>query len=190
MAEYLAHVDDIERGEMLIRRAPVLQDRSDPFRMYDDDGFLYRYHFTKHGVMDIMELIGDQLQAQSKACSVPPIYQLLITLQFFGSGTYLRNVADLFGVHISTISRIIERCSRALASLHRQFINFPENGEIHAVQEQFYAIGGLPGIVVAIDCMHIPIQSPGTNQAELFRNRKGFFSINVQGLFQRYSRYI
>ena len=38
------------------------------------------------------------------------------------------------------------------------------------------------GVVGVIDGCHIPIQSPGGNDAELFRNRKGFFSINVQGI--------
>lgn len=33
-----------------------------------------------------------------------------------------------------------------------------------------------------IDCTHIQIQSPGGNNAELFRNRKGVFSINIQAI--------
>ena len=40
----------------------------------------------------------------------------------------------------------------------------------------------IPGIVDAIDCTHIHIQSPGGDTAELFRNRKGFFSINAQAI--------
>ena len=47
------------------------------------------------------------------------------------------------------------------------------------VQEDFYALAGLPGIVGAIDCTHAPIIAPGADQAEIFRNRKGYFSINV-----------
>lgn len=39
---------------------------------------------------------------------------------------------------------------------------------------------GFPGVVGAVDCTHIPIQNPGGENAELFRNRKGWFSINVQ----------
>ena len=32
----------------------------------------------------------------------------------------------------------------------------------------------------ALDCTHVRIRSPGGNNAEMFRNRKGFFSFNVQ----------
>jgi hypothetical protein len=37
--------------------------------------------------------------------------------------------------------------------------------------------------VDAIDCTHIKIPSPGGENAELFRNRKGYFSINVQAVW-------
>jgi hypothetical protein len=36
--------------------------------------------------------------------------------------------------------------------------------------------------VDAIVCTHIKIPSPGGENAELFRNRKGYFSINVQAV--------
>jgi len=43
-----------------------------------------------------------------------------------------------------------------------------------------YAVSGLPGVIGAIECTHVPIQSPGEDDAEIYRNRKGYFSINVQ----------
>lgn len=35
-------------------------------------------------------------------------------------------------------------------------------------------------MIGCIDCTHIKIRSPGGNTSEVYRNRKGFFSINVQ----------
>ena len=40
----------------------------------------------------------------------------------------------------------------------------------------------LAGVIGAIDGTHVKINSPGGDTAELFRNRKGYFSINVQGI--------
>ena len=37
-------------------------------------------------------------------------------------------------------------------------------------------------MIGCIDCTHIPISSPGGDNAEIFQNRKGFFSINVQAV--------
>ena len=38
----------------------------------------------------------------------------------------------------------------------------------------------LPGVIGTIDCTHVKIPCPGGQDAELFHNRKGYFSINVQ----------
>ena len=46
----------------------------------------------------------------------------------------------------------------------------------------FHEIANFPGVLGAIDCTHVAIQSPGGEDAELYRNRKGYFSINVQGI--------
>jgi hypothetical protein len=48
------------------------------------------------------------------------------------------------------------------------------------VKEKFYNIGRFPCVIGAIDCTHIRIQSPGGENAEVFRNRKGYFSLNIQ----------
>ena len=49
----------------------------------------------------------------------------------------------------------------------------------HTMQA-FHSRPKMPGIIGAIDCTHVAIQSPGSDDAEIYRNRKGFFSINVQ----------
>ena len=64
----------------------------------------------------------------------------------------------------------------ALASLNKQYVKFPSGNEVQEIQRQFMQQSRIPGVVGAIDCTHIPIQSPGRDTAELFRNRKGFFS--------------
>ena len=46
----------------------------------------------------------------------------------------------------------------------------------------FWRICAFPSVVGAIDCTHIKIQCPGGENAELFRNRKGYFLINVQAV--------
>jgi len=52
--------------------------------------------------------------------------------------------------------------------------------EIRETRQKFFDIAGFPRCIGAIDCSHIRIQSPGGDDAELYRNRKGFFSLNVQ----------
>ena len=68
---------------------------------------------------------------------------------------------DLFGVHESTVSRIIKRVSIALASLYKQYVKFTSGNKVQEIQRQFMQQSRIPGIVGAIDCTYIPIQSPG-----------------------------
>ena len=56
----------------------------------------------------------------------------------------------------------------------------PDYEDIFNIRQSFYNIARFPKCIGAIDCSHVKIQSPGGNNAELFRNRKQFFSINVQ----------
>ena len=70
----------------------------------------------------------------------------------------------------------------AFASLYKQYVKFPSGNKVQEIQRQFMQQNRIPGIVGAIDCTHIPPQSPGGDTAELFRNRKGVFSINVQAI--------
>ncbi|KAH9379098.1 hypothetical protein HPB48_015705 [Haemaphysalis longicornis] len=47
---------------------------------------------------------------------------------------------------------------------------------------QFYAIAGFPGVTDCVDCNHVPIRRPEGVDAEVFRNLKEYFSVNVQAI--------
>lgn len=49
-----------------------------------------------------------------------------------------------------------------------------------SASQDFFAIPKFPRVIGAIDCTHIKIQSPGGAHAENYRNRKSWFSLNVQ----------
>nr|CAI5836508.1 unnamed protein product [Callosobruchus analis] len=54
------------------------------------------------------------------------------------------------------------------------------NDYVQEAREKFYQIARFPRCIGVIDGTHVKIQSPGGETAELFRNRKGYFYINVQ----------
>ncbi len=58
------------------------------------------------------------------------------------------------------------------------FIQFPM--DLEAVKGKFYRIGRFPGVIGCTDCTHIRIKCPNCQQGENFRNRKGWYSLNVQ----------
>ncbi|CAH1976654.1 unnamed protein product [Acanthoscelides obtectus] len=108
--------------------------------------------------------------------------QLLLALRFYASSGHLVQVADFMNVHVSSASRIVAHVSRVIAALRPQKVKMPIPTEHVQAQNDFYNIARFPKTVAAIDCTHVKIQSPGGHNAEVYRNRKSFFSINVQCL--------
>jgi len=92
-------------------------------------------------------------------------------------------MGDLINIHKSTVSRIIKRVTVEIAKFRPNFIKMPiSTNELRAIQLGFYRMKGFPKVIGAIDCTHIRIQSPNNNIGEKFRNRKGYFSLNVQAV--------
>lgn len=113
--------------------------------------------------------------------SVSHMNQLLLSLRFYATGTFQLVVGDAFGVNKSTVCRIVHKVTRCIASLSHKYIKFPDTEEERQkVMYSFFCMTGFPGVLGAIDCTHVPIQSVGGDAAEVYRNRKGYFSINVQ----------
>lgn len=108
--------------------------------------------------------------------SVFNLEQVLFTIHFYSSGAFQITVADCIRVHKSTTCKIIKKISAAIARLRPQYIKMPSTEEQRVeVKSGLYCIAGFPNVVGALDCTHIKIQFPGGMQAELLRNRKGYF---------------
>lgn len=54
--------------------------------------------------------------------------------------------------------------------------------EIRNAQVLFHRFAAFPLLIGAVDGTQIRVRSFGGETAELYRNRKGYFSINVQGI--------
>ncbi|XP_064478311.1 putative nuclease HARBI1 isoform X1 [Ornithodoros turicata] len=125
-------------------------------------------------------MLGLRSCVNNRGSPLPPVYQLLLALRFYRTGSFQMVIGDVVNVSQPTVSRAIATLSRALARLRPDHVRLPTPDEIPDVRLQFYKIAGFPGVTGCIDGTHIPIQSPGGENAELFRNRKGVFSVNVQ----------
>lgn len=163
-------------------RPRIIRDRTNFFEYYDELKFRERFRLSKVSTLALLSKIESQLEYQSnRNAALPPMYQLLIALRYYATGTFQLVISDLSGVVKSTVCRSVHKVSRAIASLRSQYIKFPQSdAERMQTMREFYAIAQFPGVLGSIDCTHVPLMSPGGDQAEIYRNRKGYFSINVQ----------
>lgn len=92
-------------------------------------------------------------------------------------------VGDCSGMSQQSISRIVRDVVEAIARLRDEFIYMPrDREELNTNFKNFFKIGPFPTVVGTIDCTHVKICGQGGQQGETFRNRKQYFSINVQSV--------
>lgn len=160
-----------------------LRRRRNPFEMFSDEEFKLRYRFDKNTVVHLSDIISPTLApVMHRTYSLSVLEQIFIALRFYATGTFQVVVGDDINVHKTTVSRVVYKVSKEIAKLARNYINMPNDEELREVKTQFFNIAGFPNVIGCVDGSHIPIQSPGGDQAELFRNRKGYFSINIQAV--------
>ncbi|KAJ8980507.1 hypothetical protein NQ317_007927 [Molorchus minor] len=155
----------------------IVKERYEAFDELDDLNFLIRFRLRKPTVLLILQLIKEQIETfTDRNHSISPINQLLLDLRFYATGSFFITIGDFIKVSKSAACRIVKKVSRALASLGHRFIKMSENKNDIILRKymEFYEKANLPRIIGSIDCTH------GGEHAELFRNRKGYFSINVQ----------
>ncbi|XP_023312349.1 putative nuclease HARBI1 [Anoplophora glabripennis] len=164
------------------RKEKRIRERVNHMEYWDEEEFFIRFRLTKDSVRQLLDIIVETLEtATNRNAAITPITQLLLALRYYATGSMLIVVGDFCGVHKSTASRMVKKVSEAIASLRNRFINFPQDPhEIDRICTKFYEIARFPRVIGTIDCTHIKIQSPGGDQAENFRNRKGYYSFNVQ----------
>jgi hypothetical protein len=92
-----------------------------------------------------------------------------------------RVAGDLMRVSQPTACRIINRVSTILASQMGRYVNFPQTRVARTnMLKDFFAIADFPGVAGTVDGTHIGINNPHGPHAEVYRNRKRQFSLNVQ----------
>lgn len=178
-------IENLENLEFLhfnnrIRRTWIK--RRNDIESLDDYEFVCRYRLQKDTVKKLVDKIGSKLSApSSRNYAMTPLEQILIALRFYATGTFQIIVGDLTNLSQSSCCRAINRVSSCIAQLSSEFIKLPSTElERRKISCDFYHLSGFPCIYGAIDCTHIKLQSPGGENAERFRNRKGYFSLNIQ----------
>ncbi|KAK3878751.1 hypothetical protein Pcinc_016563 [Petrolisthes cinctipes] len=122
--------------------------------------------------------------------SVPHQLQLLVALRYMASGNFQITMGDCGEMSTASVSKYVKITAMAIARQASHHIRFPEPDEARSLGSQFYDIAGMPGVIGCIDGSHVKIISPGGDNAEVYRCRKGFMSLNVQGICDAHMKFI
>ncbi|XP_053399128.1 putative nuclease HARBI1 [Mercenaria mercenaria] len=91
----------------------------------------------------------------------------------------MREVAELFGLAISTVWFIFKTVVNAVVSLQKRIIRWPDENRRRDIAAAVQQASGFPGVVGFLDGTHIRLSSAIGGDADYF-NRKGYPSIQLQ----------
>ncbi|CAH1395670.1 unnamed protein product [Nezara viridula] len=174
--------DFLDLIALFLKEKKVFRPRVTHFLRWSDEEFFDRFRLSKETVQFILNLIKPAISnLTNRNHGVNAELMLLTTLRYYATGSFLNVCGDFSGLHKSTVSRIINKVSRAIASLKNNYIYMvKDEDEERRVKRRMFGISGFPNCIGAINCTHIRLQSSGGDQSQIFRNRRGFFSLNVQ----------
>lgn len=173
--------DELEEHEFQVNGERVYHARPNYLADMDDDEFCKRFRLSKATFKMVLDMITNKISSMTdRNQALTPEIKLLLTLRYYASGNFLITVGDFCGVSVPSACRAVRDVSGAIAALAGDFIKFhqPHTSTVDA----FFRISKFPKVVGTIDCTHVRIQSPGGDCGEIFRNRKGYFSFNVQAV--------
>ncbi|KAK5644346.1 hypothetical protein RI129_005646 [Pyrocoelia pectoralis] len=174
--------DEFVEDIVLHRNPKVFKNRINYLEEYDDFEFFKRFRIQKPTFVMLCDTIEHQItSATDRNNAIAPATKLFLALRFYATGNMLIAAGDYAGVSKTSACNIVTQVTEAIASLRPRYIKFPvTHAEKQIVKEDFYRIARFPHVIGAIDCTHVRINSPGGIEAERYRNRKGYFSWNVQ----------
>ena len=86
----------------------------------------------------------------------------------------------MFGVSQTTVFECVQRVIDVLCEAGKKVIVWPTAEEQVQVANEFLMLGGIPGVIGAVDGCHIHIKAPGNTQADYIdRNQRHFVNLTA-----------
>ena len=161
-----------------------------PLDSYSHAEFIPRYRIIRHMFIQLLEDISGKLHRSTARChSIPPVTQLAVALQFLATETFQTVATSTHEISQTSVSRCVTAVSEALTLIAPACIKFPNKFRQRVIQEYFLEKYAFPLVFGCIDGSHVAIVAPSANE-DVYVNRKGFHSINVQAICDHEFRFI
>ncbi|KAM0727696.1 Protein ANTAGONIST OF LIKE HETEROCHROMATIN PROTEIN 1 [Formica fusca] len=113
-----------------------------------------------------------------------------MTVWYLCNTETFQQCSDRFNVTKSTCHRIITKIIEFLVRKSGQYIVWPTDQQLQKIKSEFYKMHGINGVVGAIDGSHIKIKRPASKHHYVYYNRKGDYSLLIQGVCDYKKKFI
>ena len=152
---------------------------------FSDAQFQASFRMSRTSFYTLHELLRPYIQKKSTQFRepIPSERRLAIFLYHITLGATFLAISNQFTCGKSTVCGIVLNITEAICHhLSKKYIYFSTNEQAMRSIEFWRAKTGIPGVVACLDGCHIQIIRPSQSGVSYF-NRKGFYSINVQGTY-------
>ena len=116
--------------------------------------------------------------------------RVAMTIWRLATNAEFRTISALFGVGRSTVAEVVlDTCEVIRRELMPKYVRIPGNDSLREIVDGFLHRWGFPQTVAAINGTHIPISKPQYSAADYY-NRKGYYSVLMQGLVDFRGRFM
>ncbi|XP_010903012.1 putative nuclease HARBI1 isoform X2 [Esox lucius] len=148
---------------------------------YDDDSLFDRFHLTRPCITFITDCVRLRMKATREQINGPCVDEIVIAaLDYYANGILSSKVVDLIQMDHQEIHEVINKVSKVLSGMVKEFITFPANGEERAnVAHEIKKICGIPTSVGLVGCMHVKVRPP-QHDKDAFRNTMDNHTVMTQ----------
>ncbi|XP_071652767.1 putative nuclease HARBI1 isoform X1 [Temnothorax longispinosus] len=167
----------------------------DIVRNYNEIDFIMHFRISREKTYELINRfriseIFVSLQDDAGRLNITAEKHLLCYLWFVGHQTAsYRDVADRFGITLSTLYNIITRVTNFIMLLAPDIIKYPTLAEKEETATYYRERKGFPRIIGAIDGSQIRIDKP-REDPDSYINRKQYFSLHIQGTVNHKMQFI
>jgi hypothetical protein len=150
---------------------------------FSDAQFKESFRMSRTSFYTLHDLLRPFIEKKSTPFRepVPSDRRLAIFLYHVSLGATFLAISNQFACGKSTVCGIIADITEAIVQhLTKKYVRFSTTEQAMRSIEFWRAKTGIPGVVACLDGCHIQIIRPSKSGTAYF-NRKGFYSINVQG---------
>jgi len=151
---------------------------------YDDEDWKKNFRMTRRSFNKLCGFMEGVMKPEvvTVRAPIPLEMRVAIVLYKLASCAEYRVVANHFGVHKSTVMKMVYQfCKGMVTSAIHNFIKVPTTDEAISIASRFKQKFNIPQIIGCIDGTHIPVLPPSDGYKD-FVNRKGWPSYVLQAV--------
>jgi len=149
---------------------------------YDDSRWVAMFRMPKQSVFSLADFLKTDVEKKNTKyrLAVPVLIRVACTLFKLTHGANLTVCSEVFAIGRNTVCKILREVVHAINDNLKQEVCWPSRERIRRNQVRFEELCSLPGVVGAIDGVHVAIAKPSASPADYFHFKTGGYNMNCQ----------